>query len=156
MKITSWRMVQSGRAASAFTGEGAKIYPGRWNYRGVPMVYTAGTLSLVALEMLVHLESVEILNRYINLPVRFDERLCRVLSPKDLPKGWAEDPAPFSARDIGSDWVKSKQSAALAVPSAVVQTEMNYLINPNHPDFRKIKIGPAGKFQFDPRLLKQK
>ena len=119
------------------------------------MIYTAGSLSLAALEMLVHLEAVQLLNTYICIPVEFSDNLCVHLDPSSLPEDWATDPAPTSTRDIGTTWAQSVHSSVLSVPSALVPLEKNYLLNPLHPDFGKVNIGVPQKFQYDPRLIKK-
>ena len=80
MMLTDWRIVQAHRIASAFAGEGARRYGGRWNHKGIPIVYAAGSLSLAALELLVHLESTQILRTYASIaieddPVAFQQNL---------------------------------------------------------------------------------
>lgn len=154
MKITAWRIVQARHVQSAFTGEGARLFPGRWNPRGTPMIYTAGSLSLAAMEMLVHLDAPEVLKLYMNIPVTFDTALCTRLSPAEMPSNWADNPPPLATQLMGADWVRRAASAVLAVPSAIVHIETNYLLNPAHPDFSRIQIGGAAEFEFDPRLLK--
>jgi len=152
--ITAWRIVQTRHAHTAFTGEGASLYPGRWNQRGTRMVYTAGSLSLAALEMLVHLEAPALLDLYVSVPVTFDESICRRIDCAGLPPDWAFDPLPPSTQLIGTTWVQNGDSAVLAVPSAIVRMETNFLLNPAHPDFAHIQIGGASAFRFDPRLAK--
>lgn len=154
MTITSWRIVQSRHLLSAFSGEGAKLYPGRWNHRGIPVVYTAGSLSLAAMEMLVHLDSAEILQLYIVVPVTFDKRFCLTLDPTVLPADWTSVAHLPYTRDIGTTWVARNDSVVLGVPSSIVGIETNFLLNPQHPDFHKLEIGSARKFHYDPRLLK--
>ena len=154
MRIIAWRIVQSRHFSSAFTGEGASGYPGRWNRRGTPVIYMAGSLSLAAMEMLVHIGGTDILNPYISIPVSFDKNLCRQLATSDLPNDWTNDPAPESTRALGAQWIADERSAVLAVPSAIVHIETIFIINPRHPDFPLIKIGDASDFLFDPRLKK--
>ena len=155
MKITPWRIVQAKYLKSAFDGEGAGRYPGRWNHRGTPMVYTAGSLSLAAMEMLVNIDAEQVLNAYVSVPVTFDEEICKRINPRQLPANWAQYPIPQETRGIGTTWAQSKTSAVLAVPSAVVQVETNFLLNPLHPDFSKIGIGRAEAFAYDPRVIKR-
>lgn len=119
------------------------------------MVYTAGSLSLAAMEMLVHLESPDILRRYVSIPIRFDAGLCNRLPASHMPQNWTDDPAPISTRRLGTAWAKGGSSAVLAVPSALVTVETNYLINPLHPDFRKLEVGKAMAFKFDERLIRE-
>lgn len=155
MNITAWRIVQAKHLSSAFDGEGARRFPGRWNHRGTPMIYTAGSLSLAAMEMLVNIEADQVLTAYTSIPVSFDDGLCRRLDQKQLPLDWSSYPIPVTTRDVGTAWAESKTSPVLAVPSAVVQIETNFLLNPLHPDFPKIRIGSAEAFAYDPRLLKK-
>lgn len=155
MKITAWRIVQAKYFQSAFDGEGAGRFPGRWNHRGTPMVYTAGSLSLAAMEMLVNIEAEQVLNAYMSVPVTFDEELCKRINPQQLPADWASYPISPATRDLGTSWAQSKTSAVLAVPSAVVQIETNFLLNPLHPDFSKIGIGRAEAFAYEPRIIKR-
>ena len=146
-----WRMTTAKHADTAFTGEGARLYGGRWNPEGIPMVYTAATQSLAILELLV--QDGRMLARYVMIPVTIPARLkIEHIELKDLPDGWREPAAREHLRGIGADWVKSGSSAVLAVPSAVVPSEINYLLNPHHPAISKLKIGGAQEFITDLRL----
>jgi RES domain-containing protein len=151
LTITSWRIVPARQAGNAFSGEGARLHGGRWNHRGTPVIYTAGSVSLAALEMLVHLEVSQLLNDYVCIPLTFGARLCRRLAAASLSPDWRAYPAPTSTRDLGTAWVRGARSVVLAVPSALVPTETNYLINPAHPDFSRVHIGSPEDFHFDPR-----
>ena len=154
MTLTAWRLVQAGHAETAFSGEGGRLYGGRWNHRGVPVVYTAESISLAALVLLVHLEAYQLLvSDYFCIPVEFDNALCRRIDRSILPDDWASDPAPSSTRDIGTAWADNASSVVLSVPSVLVLLETNFLINPRHPDFRKLEIGAPQAFQYDPRLV---
>ncbi len=154
MILKSWRLIKPQLIDNAFDGEGAKIFGGRWNNKGVPVIYPAGSLSLAALELLVHLQSHEVLNLYKSIPVEFDSRLVTQLKKSNYPKNMTDSPAPSSTKEIGDEWVADMKSVVFEVPSAIVSEESNYLINPNHPDFSKISIGKAIRFRFDHRLLK--
>lgn len=154
MTLTAWRIVQAGFATDAFSGEGARLYSGRWNHRGFRMVYTAGTLSLAALELLVHLEAPKLMAAYSQIPVQFEDTLCHALDRNAWPPDWNESPASVSTKDIGTEWLQAAVSAVLAVPSVIVPDETLFLLNPQHPDFPAIRIGESTPFQFDPRLLK--
>jgi RES domain-containing protein len=156
VRITAWRIVLPRHAADAFSGEGARRYPGRWNQRGTPMVYAAGSLSLAAMEMLVHLGRADVLQQYFCMPVLFDKRLCRDLPLAGLPSGWRDHPVPRSTRQIGTDWCRSRRSLVLRVPSATVLGEMNYIINPQHPDAGRLDIGRPEPFSYDPRLAQHR
>lgn len=141
-------------AASAFDGEGARVYGGRWNSPGVPVVYVASTRSLAALEMAVHLDRSTFLSSFVVIPCEFDERLVTTVAHDALPAQWRRDPPPSELAQIGDTWAKAAQSAVLAVPSAIIEEETNFLLNPVHPDFSKIPIGEPQDFEFDQRLLK--
>lgn len=154
MKLTAWRLVQAKYSATAFSGEGARQFGGRWNRKGTALVYAASSLSLAALELLVHLESYQVLQAYMAISAEFDERLCQWLDTEHLPPDWANFPAPESTKSIGADWIQQSQSAVLAVPSILVPIEMNFLVNPQHPDFARLKVSEARAFQYDRRLVK--
>lgn len=150
---SAWRIVKTRFASQAFDGEGARLYGGRWNSVGVRMVYTAGSVSLAVLEILIHLENTDVLPAYSLCAVHFDERVVTSLDHSRLPPTWRDSPSPPELLTIGDAWIASGSSAMLKVPSAVVESESNYLINPVHPDFASLVIEPPQPFTFDPRLL---
>jgi RES domain-containing protein len=147
----AWRLVKAQHAATAFDGEGARLYGGRWNSMGVRVVYVSFSKSLAALEILVHLK-LPVTSKYVAIPVEFADILVEVFSAKKLPAGWNAEPPPAAAQQIGDRWVQEERSAILALPS-VITGETNYLLNPAHPDFKRIAIGSPEPFSFDPRLL---
>jgi RES domain-containing protein len=155
MSLTAWRIVQARHFSSALDGEGARRFPGRWNHRRTPMVYTAGSLALAALEMLVNMDADQLRDAYLAFPLTFDEALCRRIAAHQLPPEWSMHPIPAATRDIGTAWIQSKASPVLAVPSAVIPIETNFLLNPLHPEFVKIHMGDAASFNYDPRLVKK-
>jgi RES domain-containing protein len=152
--ITAWRIVKKRHATAAFDGDGARRFGGRWNSPGIRMVYVASTRSLAALELAVHLDRSTVLSSFVLIPCEFDERLVTRVSVGRLPADWRRDPAPPELARIGDTWANAATSAALEVPSAIIEQEMNYLLNPRHPDFPKISIGKAADFEFDARLIK--
>jgi RES domain-containing protein len=119
------------------------------------MVYTAESQSLAALEMLVHLDSSELLHKYVVFEVGIDESLIIELAPSRLPGNWRADPPPVEVRDIGDAWSRAGRSAVLQVPSATLPAEHNYLLNPCHPDFPRLTIGKPFTFEFDVRLVRK-
>jgi RES domain-containing protein len=147
-----WRITKAARAAKAFDGEGARLHGGRWNSPGTPMVYTAESRSLAALEMLVHLQSSRLLASYVAIPATFDDRLVEIVEPATLPSRWSAYPPPVALRELGDRWVAASRSVVLQVPSAVVATERLFLFNPRHADFGRVTIGAAARFEFDRRL----
>ncbi len=150
---TGWRIVKSRHASSAFDGEGARLYGGRWNSPGTRMVYTASSISLAVLEVLVHLQEASLLSSYSLVATRFDDGLIERLDRSRLPDGWRAYPAPPELQQIGDEWVKSLRSAVLEIPSVIVQRESNYLLNSAHPDFPSMSIGEPEPFTFDERLV---
>lgn len=153
MTLTGWRLVPEDQAASAFDGEGARLYGGRWNSVGVAMVYSSEHKSLAALEVRVHLNTTKQLRRYKCFAFEFDEKMMKVFPDGSLPKDWRQEPPPVSLQRLGDAWAGAGDSSILAVPSVIIPNERNYLLNPKHPEFGKIKIGKAEDFAFDPRLL---
>lgn len=155
MTFKAWRITKRKHARYAFTGEGAREFGGRWNNPGTAIVYTAQSQSLAALEMLVHLDSPELLQKYVLLGVEIDDALVTHVPLSQLPRNWRTDPPPAQVRAIGDEWVLAGTSAVLGLPSALVPGENNFLLNPSHPDFLKLRIGKAVVFRFDPRLAEQ-
>lgn len=148
----AWRIVKTKYASTAFSGEGARLYGGRWTSVDLPAVYVSSTVALATLEMLVHLESSLPLPAYSLIPVSIPERVVEALNPIALPGNWRSYPAPASLQRLGDRWIEESRSAALKVPSAIVANEFNFLLNPLHSDFRTIKIGAAVPYTMDPRL----
>ena len=122
---------------------------------GVPIVYVASTRSLASLEMAVHLNRSTLLSSsFVLIPCEFDEKLLAVLGHDKLPAQWRRDPPPPELAQLGDAWAKAAQSAVLAVPSAIIEEETIFLVNPAHPDFSKIRIREPQNFEFDQRLIK--
>jgi RES domain-containing protein len=149
----AWRIVRVARAKSAFTGEGARIYGGRWNSRGTAVIYVSEHESLAALELLVHLTPLIPDARYLSFRLEWEDKLTSQLSVKNLPPNWNAEPPGLETMQIGDEWVRTGKSVAIAVPSVLSASEMNYLLNPKHPDFKKIKISEPLEYRFDSRLL---
>jgi RES domain-containing protein len=102
--------------------------------------------------MLVHLDSPDILKKYVLFQVSIDPSYVIDLSLASLPRNWKADPVPAKVQAIGDDWVAGGASAVLRVPSALVPGESNFLLHPRHPHFGKLQIGKPIPFQYDPRL----
>lgn len=150
---TVWRIVKSTYAAQAFDGEGARLYGGRWSSPGVRMVYTADSAALAALELLARLNDVRALPSFVLISAELPERLVADLDVAALPANWRSTPAPPKLQQLGDAWAKSRTSAALRVPSAIIELQHNYLLNPDHPKFGSVQTGAARPFTFDYRLL---
>jgi RES domain-containing protein len=151
--IRGWRITKSQYTQRAFDGEGAYLYGGRWNNPGSRIVYLSESIALATLELLVNGISPHEANQYVSIPVDIPEDTIVVLNTNELPTDWKKDPAPASTKAIGDAWAAELVSVVLQVPSAVVDTERNFLINPAHPDFSKLQIGSSKQYIFDDRLI---
>lgn len=149
---TTWRIVRPEFAEEAFTGQGAFLHGGRWHTPGHAVVYTAATRALATLELLANVPRPRRLPEYRMISCHFPEALIDTLNVL-LPENWTAYPAPPLLQQLGDAWLLSKSSAILKVPSAVIPAEFNYLLNPEHPDFRSIDIGEPKLFQLNYRLL---
>ena len=147
---TVWRLCAARHAATAMSGHGARLYGGRWNDRGVAMIYCSGTLSLAVLELLVHSPVLPtgMVAIQIDLP---DSVGVDVWPASTLPTGWRATPAPARLQTIGSAWVRRGTAVALEVPSAIVEVEHNVLLNPAHPDLGRLVVHRPRPFPFDAR-----
>lgn len=155
-ELKLYRICKPKYAATAFDGEGARLYGGRWNSPGTSVVYAAGSLSLAILEILVHLDDDAILPSYSYLQVDCPaDLIANVSDIAALPPDWSASPAPAKLKEIGDDWARGKTSAVLMIPSAVVGIETNYLINPRHLDFARLSIGAPQSLSLDSRLIKK-
>lgn len=152
---TLWRLVKKTHQADAFNGEGARLAGGRWNLTGTPVVYLSETLSLAALELFVHLpisaRSLALVAFEVGVP---DGVKIEALDEDRLPRVWREEPAPEETQRIGNAWVEKGDTLLLRVPSVVVPTEHNYVMNPAHRDYAALKISRPRPFSFDPRMWK--
>lgn len=148
----AWRIVKTRHAAGAFSGEGARLYGGRWTSRGRRAVYASATVSLATLEIVVQLESAAPLGAYSLFRVTIPEELVTTVTVRELPRDWRTYPAPASLPALGDAWLNAGRTPALRVPSAIVPNEFNYVLSPEHPLFRRIKLGRRMPCDLDPRL----
>ncbi|HEX2163360.1 MAG TPA: RES domain-containing protein [Thermoanaerobaculia bacterium] len=151
----AWRITKSRLADRAYDGEGARRIGGRWNSKGVAMVYASASASLALLEVLVHVEDESLLPAYTLISAELDEDLIHRLDEAALPPDWRSSPAPPELREIGDAWAASRRSVVLAVPSVVVPWETNLLLNPSHPRFAELRIDAPRRFELDQRLRRR-
>ncbi|HMF79166.1 MAG TPA: RES family NAD+ phosphorylase [Bryobacteraceae bacterium] len=150
-----WRISKAKFAEAAFTGEGARLFDGRWNFQGVPMVYTSSSLALAAVEFFVHLDPSDAPDDLVSLKTELPDGFNIERMQEDrLPLNWRRVDNRH-LQEMGSKWVKLKSSVALVVPSAVVEEEWNVLLNPTHPDFAAIAVERAKPFRYDERMFKR-
>lgn len=141
---------------SDISGAGARIYGGRWNHQGYPVLYASGSRSLAALEFLVHVPMALTPENLSILEINIIEKVeIESVNESQLPLNWRDYPAPEQLADIGTQWLKSKSSLLLELPSAVVSKEVNILINPLHEDIKSVILASIEKFSFDPRLMRK-
>lgn len=145
--VPAYRLVKKKWADSAFDGEGAKRYGGRFNSRGRRCVYLASSESLAILEIMVHIEDYRLLDHYVLFRLALPRNLIMRLDPGALPPNWREDPAPNETAQVGDEWLHTGASLALAVPSTIAVRETNYLLNPEHPRFNEV-VGNAESLSF--------
>ena len=150
---TGWRIIKATHRDHAYDGQGARLYGGRWNGPGFAVIYTAESIALAVLEILVHLERQEQLINYQLGSVDFPESAVERLDLERLPHRWRQSPGPTNLQQIGNEWVASGSSAVLQVPSVITgEREANYLLNPAHPDFTSFSLSEPEPFWIDPRL----
>lgn len=146
-----WRIAAETRAYSAddLTGAGAAARPGRWNDSGEPVVYCAPVIATAVLETVAHIEDAGLpLNRFlIRIDIPDNVWARREELPQDkLPQAWAAIPAGRARVKVGSDWVSSRRSTILLVPSVIVPEDWIALINPRHSDARAISANVVRRF----------
>ena len=146
------RLVKTRFASNPFDGEGARLFGGRWNHPGVRCSYASDTAALAILEVLVHLKTPGLLDHYSICRASFDDSLVARLPAGGLPEDWRSFPAPASTRSLGGRWIAEGAGAVLRVPSTIVPSEFNFVLNPGHPSFSMIQVLPAEPFGVDRRL----
>jgi RES domain-containing protein len=149
--ITAWRITKEKWRSQAVTGEGAEITGGRWNKPGIPVVYASGAVSLAMLELLAGFSNPNPPGKYVLVGLHFDEKLIEI--PSALPANWNKYPHSIQARKFGDLWANQERSVVLRVPSALVPSEWNYVINPRHRDFPKVLVDAPLPIELDPRLI---
>ena len=141
------------RAHDAFSGEGARLYGGRWNPHGLRATYLSSTRSLAALEVLVHQAELVPVGRFLFFEVRFPEHFMTTVEPDMLAADWRCYPPRNSTVAVGGGWLNARSSPVLRVPSIMIPEESNYLLNPEHPRAEEIEFGAPRAFTFDHRFL---
>ena len=150
-----WRICRAPYAAEAFSGEGARRFGGRWNSRGVPMVYCSSSLALAAMELFVHLEPNQQPDDLVFIAAELPagEPARRLELEKLPPEWWTDDFEPL--RELGDGWIREKTSLAMMVPAVPIRQEWNVLINPLHPRIGSLQIAVPEPFIFDARMFQR-
>jgi RES domain-containing protein len=149
-----WRLTKTKYAPTAFDGEGARLYGARWTSVGTRVAYAASNSALAVLEVLVHVENVDVLASYSLLHASLPDALIQTLDAARLPNDWHSWPAPPAAQAVGDAWILANESLALSVPSALVPGGTNLLINPANKDFPQFVVERVEPFDFDRRLIR--
>ncbi len=149
-----WRICKQRYAAYAFSGEGARLYGGRWNPPGTRMVYTSSSLALAAMELFVHLDPSDAPSDLVSLSATFHHKELDVhrIDMDQLPGDWRRIDHPV-LQSLGAAWIVSQCSVVLEVPSVAIEGEWNVLLNPAHPGFSKMEPGAPKPFHFDSRMF---
>lgn len=147
-----WRLCRAVHAGSAFSGEGARRFGGRWNSRGVPMVYGSPSLALAAIELFVHLDPSQTPDDLVAISATLPEgEPAQTITQQELSAEWWTDPA--AMRGLGDAWIRAGSSLALRVPSVPIRQEWNVLLNPLHPRMIELRIDSPQRFVFDARMF---
>ena len=148
-----WRITRQPFLTQALEGLGAKKYGGRWNSKGFAVVYTSESLELAVLEALVHLD-IDLLPKDVyQIGLELDDQfIARVPAP--LPDDW-DSPPPYSSnvQAIGDRWIRSGSSLGLRVPASVLPSRSNVLLNPSHPEIRRLREIERGPLPWPSRVV---
>lgn len=140
--------------ASPLSGKGAVLKGARWNSIGIELIYTANNWSLAMAEVAVHFTLATLPDDYVMLTIFVpDDMATKEIPETDLPINWKDFPHPVSTQKFGDDFVLENKYCLLRIPSVVTKGDFNFLINPNHNLFNRIKIVEIEKFPFDTRIF---
>lgn len=140
--------------AFELSGKGASKSNNRWNSKGTEVIYTAESRALAMAEVAVHLTLATLPNDYVMIEIEIPSNLViQQIHTKNLKAGWNANPHTQETQKIGDNFINLRKAIALQVPSAVVKGDFNFLINPYHKDFNKVKIIKTYDFPFDERLF---
>lgn len=155
--VALWRIAKhtADYRADDLSGGGAKKVGGRWNGKGRAVVYASRSIALATLETLAHLGGdIAIRNAFlvrIDVPPAVWQRR-EYIANGDLDPTWLAEPPGMSTIDFGNAWLETRAAALLEVPSVIVPEECNVLINPAHPDAKRLRAEVTRQFVYDPRL----
>jgi len=134
------------------SGTGAAITGGRWNKKGTPVLYTGESKEIALLETIVHTPPMFVPALDL-ITLKIPDSSITVIAQKELPSNWIDYPAPTILAEIAEEWIARKDTVALCVPSCVIHSANNYILNCAHPDFqKKVKLKDHSDFHFDARL----
>lgn len=134
------------------TGEGAKLFGGRWNHKSVPCIYTSESRALALLEYTVNINIEEIPRALSMLTFEIPTADIEIIRENKLPGNWRQSPAPSSTKDFGTHLLKTSVHAVLKIPSSIIPQEYNYILNPLHLNSKYLKIVDLKDFIYDVRI----
>jgi RES domain-containing protein len=138
--------------ANDLTGEGARLFGGRWNHPGIACLYSSESRALAVLEYSVNTGADHIPPALSIITIETGTASIEEIPESVLPPDWKSAPAPSSTKDFGSAIIKSSKAAIIKIPSAIITSEHNFLLNPTHPDARMFKILELTDFHYDLRI----
>lgn len=138
--------------ARDLTGEGARLYGGRWNNKLTACIYTSESRALAVLEYTVNVNIDDVPRALSITCLDVPDHSLLELTVKDLPGDWLAAPAPTSTKEFGTGLLQKAEYLVLKIPSAVIPAEYNYIINPGHADSGKIVIVDVQDFVYDIRI----
>ena len=149
-----YRVLRKAYARSPLDGEGAYLYGGRWSSPGTRLAYTSEHQSLAMLEYFVHLDAGDAPPDLVLVTAEIPDDLpAKVFAVDDLPSSWRRSPAPAELARIGDEFVAEAKHCVLVVPSALAPHENNWLLNPQHRDFRRVAVHGVEALSYDPRMF---
>ncbi|MCD6010643.1 MAG: hypothetical protein K0Q79_505 [Flavipsychrobacter sp.] len=143
--------IEKARHAGDLTGEGARLYGGRWNHKLTACIYTSESRALALLEYSVNV-CIEDIPRSLVITTLEVPGNILLLNSKELPKGWHTFPAPAAAKDYGTGLLIKATHPVIQLPSAIIPGEFNYILNPLHRDSAKFKVLDISAFTYDVRI----
>ena len=150
-----YRILRKPYAKKPLDGEGAYRFGGRWSSVGIRLAYTAEHLSLAMIEYFIHIDPDDPPKDLAVVTAEVPDSVSRTsISPKQLPANWRQSPSPPELAEIGDRFVRDRRAAIIIVPSALAPAESNWLINPGHPEFSRIRLRSVEAFEYDPRFFK--
>ncbi len=145
--------IAKSKKAYDISGTGAALYPGRWNKKGTPVLYTGESKEIALLETIVHIPPM-ITPELDILTLEIPDDSITELVAEDLPSNWHQFPAPSILAEIGQQWIDQGRTLALKVPSSIIHSANNIILNCQHADYKSVKILSQKRFLFDSRLRK--
>lgn len=146
-----YRIARTGYAGD-LTGEGARLFGGRWNHKNTPCVYASSSRALAVLEYTVNVNVADIPRALSIASIHIPDHSIVGYTVRELPGDWRQSPAPSSTKDFGTEALKNAQALAIKIPSVIIPDESNYLINPLHPAMHEVAIIGITDYPYDIRI----